>query len=197
MKHIEKIGAVALGLSLLLGVTSRADSTKLCYLTEDWGPVATKNFGCWIQVSSDRNPDIKNFEYKCQPDYGNNPYIDEALKSFHDDQDAAYQDSLREYRREVAIYQSMYSQYQATIISCQKQGFDEDSCEALAGARPTFPAAPYLEHPSANDVSCRNLQGAIDDLRDKTAKLAIAKTWAENNLVASGYCAAVVNQSEM
>jgi len=36
----------------------------------------------------------------------------------------------------------------------------------------------------------------IDNIRDKAAKLAAARAWANKNLVATGYCAVVLDQSE-
>jgi len=196
MKHSKKMNLVILSLSLLIAGASHASAEKLCYLTTDFGPTPTQSLGCWIKVSSDRNSDIKDFQYKCAPDYGDNPYIDEALKSDQSNAQYYYSRALRDYKRGVAIYKSTLAQYQTTLNTCEQQGFNEDSCDAQAGVPPEFPTCTYPDAPSGTDVSYQRLQGTIDDVRDKAVKLALAKSWAKKSLVATGYCAVVIDQSD-
>jgi hypothetical protein len=198
MKQSKKLKSVFLSLSFLIASASQAHAQeeKLCYLTADYGPTATQSLGCWINVSSDRNSEIKDFQYKCAPDYGDNPYIGEALASDQSNAQYYYSRALREYKSEVAIYESTLAQYQSTMNSCEQQGFNDDACDALAGVPPEFPTCTYPEAPTGTAVSYQRLQGVIDNVKDKAAKLALAKAWATKNLVATGYCATVVDQTD-
>jgi len=198
MKQVNKMNLVILSLSLLLAGASQAhaSSAKLCYLTADYGPTTTQNLACWITVSSDRNSEIKDFQYKCAPDYGDSPYVGEALASDQSNAQYYYSRALREYKDEIAIYESTLSQYHSIMNTCEQQGFNEDSCDAQAGVPPEFPTCTYPEAPTGTEVSYQRLQGVIDNVKDKAAKLAEAKAWANKNLVATGYCAVVVDQTD-